>query len=310
MKEIINYYYNFDLTDVNEQNNYTSFEFYGEEFYFVFFNRTNEELNDIMMVNNELKNKGIRVHDIIINRYGKVLTTVGETNYILFKINGNKNEEINFINMCEYIRKMKLNNRNSKLYRNNWGNLWSDKIDYFEYQIKEIGKDKKSIIDSFSYYVGLAENAISYVNKINKIIGISELDNITLSHRRIFYPNTNLNYLNPLSFIFDLEVRDVAEYIKSEFFYNTDACLLDLETYLKMNKLTQYSYHMLYARLIYPTYYFDAYENVMNNNADEKVIINITDKVNEYEIFLKKAYEEISKYTNLERIDWIIKKEL
>ena len=67
---------------------------------------------------------------------------------------------------------------------------------------------------------------------------------------------------------------------------------------------------MLYARLLYPSYYFDAYEDVMNNNGDEKVIIKITDKVNEYEMFLKRAYEEISKYTNLERIDWIIKKEL
>ena len=36
----------------------------------------------------------------------------------------------------------------------------------------------------------------------------------------------------------------------------------------------------------------------------------LRDKVNDYENFLNKAYEEISKYTNLEKINWLIKKEL
>ena len=306
MKEIINYYYNFDIIDTEEHSNYTSFKYLGEDFYFVFFNRTEEELRDLVTLTNELKLKGIRCHDIIINRLGNVLTKVGDNYYILLKINSSKNEEINFITLCEYIDKLKLNSTNSKLYRNNWGDLWSKKIDYFEYQIKELGKDKSIILDSFSYYIGLAENAISYVNKINRVIGISENDNIVLSHRRVFYPNTNLNYLNPLSFIFDLEVRDIAGYLKIEFFNGEDS-LLDLITYLKIKKLTPYSYHMLYARLLYPSYYFDIYEDVMNNGADEEKLIPIIKKVDDYEIFLKEAYYEISKYTNLERIDWLLK---
>ena len=306
MKEIINYYYNFDIIDTEEHSNYTSFKYLGEDFYFVFFNRTEEELRDLVTLTNELKLNGIRCHDIIINRLGNVLTKVGDNYYILLKINSSKNEEINFITLCEYIDKLKLNSTNSKLYRNNWGELWSKKIDYFEYQIKELGKDKSIILDSFSYYIGLAENAISYVNKINRVIGISENDNIVLSHRRVFYPNTNLNYLNPLSFIFDLEVRDIAGYLKIEFFNGEDS-LLDLITYLKIKKLTQYSYHMLYARLLYPSYYFDIYEDIMNNGADEEKLIPIIKKVEDYEIFLKEAYYEISKYTNLERIDWLLK---
>ena len=68
---------------------------------------------------------------------------------------------------------------------------------------------------------------------------------------------------------------------------------------------------MLYGRLLYPSYYFDAYEEIMNNkDCDEKRIINIISKVHSYEVFLKDAYYEISKYTNLEHIDWLIKKEL
>lgn len=309
MKEIINYYYNFDLTEVEENTNYASFNYLGDDFYFVFFNRTLEELKDIVDICLELKGKGIRVHDIIVNREGKLTTKVGENEYLLLKLNAPKDEHLNFISLCEYLSKFKLNNVSSKLYRNNWGELWSKKIDYFEFQIKELGHDKKIVLDSFSYYVGLAENAISYVNKINKVIGLSELDNITLSHRRVFYPNTNLNFLNPLSFIFDLEVRDIAGFLKIEFFNGEDS-LLDLITYLKIKKLTPYSYHMLYARLLYPSYYFDIYEDIMNNEAAEERLLPIIKKVNDYEIFLKKAYLEISKYTNLERIDWIMKKDL
>lgn len=306
MKEIINYYYNFDIIEIQEYSTYATFKHLGEDFYFVFFNRTEEELEDLLTLTNELKFKGIRCHDIILNRLGNVLTKVGDNYYILLKLNANKDEEINFITICEYIDKLKLNSTNSKLYRNNWGDLWSKKIDYFEYQIKELGKDKPIILDSFSYYIGLAENAICYVNKINRVIGISDNDNIVLSHRRVFYPNTNLNYLNPLSFIFDLEVRDIAGYLKIEFFNGEDS-MLDLKTYLKIKKLTPYSYHMLYARLLYPSYYFDIYEDVMNNGIDEEKLIPIINKVGDYEMFLKEAYYEISKYTNLERIDWLLK---
>ena len=308
MKEIIKYYYNFDLNSINELKNCTTFKYNGDEYYFVFFNRGLDELKDIIEIINELKNKGIRVHDIILNRENKYLTRVGDNNYILLKLNTRYNEKINFIYIVEMSNKLKLNSKNSKLYRINWADLWSSKIDYFEYQIKEIGKNKKVILDSFSYYVGLTENAISYVNKINKVIGKSEFDNITLAHRRIFNPNISLNYLNPLSFIFDLEVRDIAEYLKTEFFNNENG-FLDLQTYLKMKRLSSYSYHMLYARLLYPSYYFDLYEDIMNNNGSEEKIVNIIDKIDEYEIFLKAAYYEISKYTNLEHIDWLLKKE-
>ncbi len=307
MKEIINYIYNFDILECDDYKNYSTFKYNGEIFYFVFFNRSEEELKDLLKVIIELKNKGIKVHDIVLNREKSFLTKVGDIYYVLLKLNDKYNSNITFTDMCEIINKLKLNNINSKLYRNNWAELWSKKIDYFEYQIKEIGKEKDVILDSFSYYIGLAENATSYVNKINKVIGISNLDNITLSHRRIFIPNIALNFYNPLSFIFDLNIRDIAEYLKVNFFKNGDS-LLDLKAFLKTNKLTSYSYHMLFARLLYPSYYFDLYEDIMNNGKDDKEILTIISKVHEYEEFLRLAYKEINKYTNLERIDWILKK--
>ena len=39
---------------------------------------------------------------------------------------------------------------------------------------------------------------------------------------------------------------------------------------------------------------------------DEEELLKIIKKVQDYELFLQDAYEEINKYTNLERVDWLI----
>ena len=208
--------------------------------------------------------------------------------------------------MVKISEKLVLNNNKSNLYRNNWGTLWSEKIDYFEYQVRELSIEKDVVKNSFSYYVGMAENAISYVNNTNMKYGM-DVYRIVLSHRRVFYPNYKLNYLNPLSFVFDLEVRDIAEYLKAMFFKkDISFCLDELSSYLKIRHLSLYEYQMLYARLLYPTYYFDVYESVMNKNGDEEELVNIIKKCDSYEEFLKNAYLEISKYAKIDKIEWII----
>ena len=50
-------------------------------------------------------------------------------------------------------------------------------------------------------------------------------------------------------------------------------------------------------------------DEVMNKNISEDKIYKYTN-TDDYEKFLKRCYEEISKYTNLDKIDWITKKEL
>ena len=272
----------------------------------MFYNRGLEELEDIIGVCNEMFLKGINVHEVIRNRDNSFLTKVNEYNYILFKVN-NLSEEYDIFDMVNISNKLVLNNNKSSLYRNNWGSLWSDKIDFFEYQVRELGVEKNVVKSSFSYYVGLSENAISYVNNaILKYGGVSS-GRIVLSHRRVFFPNYKLNYMNPLSFIFDLEVRDVAEYLKSMFFKkDIEYCLDELKSYLSIRKLNIYEYHMFYARLLYPSYYFDVYDSVMNKNVNEEELVKIVKRSNDYEKFLKKTYLEISKYVRLDKIDWII----
>lgn len=307
MKETIKYYYNIDIDDLKEQDGKYFFKYQNQDFFFVYFNRNIEELNDILICVNNMKEKGIDVHNIIINRNGQYLTKINNFDYILMSVN-NYNEEYDIFDMINIANKLTLNYNTSKIYRNNWSNLWTQKMDYFEYQIRELGINKTVIKDSFSYYLGLAENAISYVNNTNLKYNALNNAKITLAHRRIFYPNYKLNFLNPLAFIFDLEVRDIAEYLKAMFFSedNTEEVIEELGYYLQIKKLTIYEYHMLYARLLYPSYYFDLYENIMNNDTSEESLVSIIKRNKEYELFLKNAYLEISKYAPIEKIDWLI----
>ena len=305
MKETLEYYYGLDIENIEELDGKYHIKQENQDYFFVFYNRGIEELEDIINVSNEMVKKGINVHKILINRNNSFLTKVGEYNYILFAVS-NLNEEYDIFDMVKISEKLVLNNNKSNLYRNNWGTLWSEKIDYFEYQVRELSIEKDVVKNSFSYYVGMAENAISYVNNTNMKYG-GDAYRIVLSHRRVFYPNYKLNYLNPLSFVFDLEVRDIAEYLKAMFFKkDISFCLDELSSYLKIRHLSLYEYQMLYARLLYPTYYFDVYESVMNKNGDEEQLVNIIKKCDSYEEFLKKTYLEISKYAKIDKIEWII----
>ncbi len=307
MKEYISYYYNLDVYDINDNQDYYSFFYNNFEYIFTYYNRTEEELNDLLKVISELKYKNVLVHEIIFNIFNSPLSKVGDINYILLKVISPK-EEYDIVKINDFNNLLTLNNESSKLYRLNWGTLWSTKVDYIEEQVSKLGKDKKIILDTLGYYIGLAENAISYVNRCESLYKEYGAK-ICLSHRRIFYPNLSNNYLNPLSFIFDLSVRDISEYIKVIFFSGEDA-LIELSTYLKICKLNIYEYHMLYARLLYPSYYFDIYEHIMNDNESEDKLMPIIEKCDKYELFLKQAYYEITKYVNLDKIDWLIKKEL
>lgn len=306
MKETIMYYYNIDVDVLEENDGKYHFKYQNRDYFFVFYNRNLEELDDIITCVFNMKVKGILVNDIIMNINGSFLTSINGFNYILMSV-VNPKEEFDIFDIVNIASKLHLNNKTSKLYRNNWGTLWMQKIDYFEYQIRELALNKPVVKDSFSYYIGLAENAISYVNNINaRFPNVSSA--VVLAHRRVFYPNYKLNFFNPLSFIFDLEVRDVAEYLKAMFFaIDTEYEVLeDLKSYLSIRGLSVYEASMLYARLLYPSYYFDIYEEVMNKERDEEDLVRVIKKVDLYEDFLKKAYLEITKYAMIERIDWLI----
>ncbi len=303
MKESIEQNYNITLDYINDENNNYSFKYKNEDYIFTFFNRGKNELDEIIKCNEELKKMNIKTLLFVPNKFNNIITTINETNYVLLHVPNNYKQEVDLTEIIGNNKKLVLKHNYTNLYRNNWANLWSEKLDYYEYQIRELGKDKDVILDTFGYYEAMAINAISLINNNNYVFD-EQKDKLTLSHRRIFFPNYKLNFYNPLNYIFDLEIRDIAEYIKTDFFYGTEA-YLDLKTFLNSVRLSNYSYQMFYARLLYPSYYFDIYDKIMNKQKDQQEMLNIISKSQDYEMFLKKAYLEISKYAKIDKIPWL-----
>lgn len=312
MEQFLKYFYNIYVDKIYSKNE--SYYFYKDNnlFWVVKNYRTEDELKDIYQINYELLNANYPVSEIILNIYNLPVSSFENNNYVLLKINCNTSSDVDLNDILKINYNLYLNKDKKELYRNNWAELWERKIDYFEYQIKELGRNKKIILNSFSYYIGLAENAISIANNTSLNNPNYNLDNIVLSHRRVNYPNMEYDYYNPLNFIFDLEVRDVAEYIKSMFFYtDRKKTLKELTNYINKSSLNNYTANMLYARLLYPSYYFDIYEKVIEDLEDENDLLEVINKTDEYELFLKDVYYELSKKFNIEIVLWIInKKEL
>ena len=67
MKDSINFYYNFNISEVENWSNTYRFLLNNSYFYFVPLKRMGEELEDIINVSKELKARGLEVHDILLN---------------------------------------------------------------------------------------------------------------------------------------------------------------------------------------------------------------------------------------------------
>lgn len=312
MKELLETYYN--ITDVvltNENEKCPCFLFRERRFMLSPCLRSEAELQELVTLNQELINKGIPTSRFVINNQNSFITLYKEKKYCLLELIPIKEQEYNVLDMVDFADKLVVSSKKSILYRNGWAELWSSKVDYFEYQIGQLGKDKHIILNSFSYYVGLAENAIAYVNNTTKKYKNSVNEKITLQRRRVSFPNLQSEYFNPLNYIIDIEVRDIASYFKSLFFSSDEDLLIEVNAYLKRRKLDIYGYQLLYARLMYPSFYFDIYEKVMENEEEERALLPIINKVDEYESFLRDMYFLLSKYAPIEKVDWIVnKKEL
>lgn len=306
MKNTINYYYNILVEDFIRTDKDYYFHLNNEEYHLVVFNRPYEDVEPVYKLNIEMKKIGCIVHEIIINKDKQVVTMINDIPYVLLKLCKYKNDRV-FLNDINYIQNMTFNIKFDKsLLRNDWVKLWGDKIDYYEYQISQLGKKYPILCDSLSYFIGLGENAISY------IINNSKSDNNSLpivSHKRIRINDGSFEFYNPLNFVIDSRVRDVAEYIKN-CFINDKLDFYEIKSYFNVSNFTSDEYMLLFSRLLFPTFYFDMYDEIINNNYNEEKIIKIIEKTYAYEDVLFNIYKFIvyEKKVQLEPIEWIIKR--
>ena len=282
----INNYYEF-----NHNNNYYRLYILNEEYNIY-------NYNNIYTINKELINNTL-MSEIILNKDKNIITTYHNINYILLKINCNINKNIT-LEEIDYLSKVKIVNNN----KSNWGLLWSKKIDYLEELISENGKKYPQVVNSFNYFIGLSENAISYYNNI-------DIDNnmmYYISHK-VLRPTDKVDSLyNPLNIIYDSRVRDVAEYIKNSFWTDNHNIYNELNNYLYKNNLSLNEVKLLISRVLFPSFYFDLYEDIFNYNKDEKILNNIISRIDEYEEYLNSIIIYFKRFYPIDEIEWLKKK--
>ena len=291
MKNTINYYYNLNINTIHQKEK--NYYFKADNKNYLLLKCSNiEELDDIYRLNMYLS-QILPVHRIVLNVNNEVITKINDSNYLLLELFSNNNK-INLNNIIE-LSNIRIPFSVDKLRRNDWYNLWIKKIDYFEYQLSQIGKKYPLIRESFNYYIGLAENAIILVNNI-------DFNNIPLglSHRRI--TNMSFNLYNPLNIVIDARIRDVCEYFKFCFFNNIDISM-ELELFLSYNSFNIDEAKLFLARMFFPTYYFDLYEKIIDNEIDESEIKKVIIKADNYEKILKQVYYHFK--NNQINIEWL-----
>ena len=300
MNNFIKFFYNMKVTNTNLIDNYYEFN-YNNNYYRLYI--TNEgyniyNYNNIYNNNKELINNTL-MSEVILNKDKNIITTYNNINYILLKINCNINKNIT-LEEIDYLSKTKIVNN----IKSNWGLLWSKKIDYLENLISENGKKYPQVVNSFNYFVGMSENAISYYNNI-------EIDNnmmYYISHK-VLRPTDKVDSLyNPLNIIYDYRVRDVAEYIKNSFWTDNHNIYNEWNNYLYINNLSLNEVKLLISRVLFPSFYFDMYEEIFNYNKEEKILNNIINRIDEYEEYLDSIIIYFKKFYPIDEIEWLKKK--
>lgn len=302
MKNIINYFYNLNITKLTNKDNIYSFYDNDELYHFYIYNNNIKNIDLTKDIDDSLM-KDTLIHEIIINKDNSIITYYNNIPYILCKINININKPIT-LGEINYLSS-KVISTNSKITYHSWQDLWSIKMDYLEKVINENGKKYPIIVDSFNYFVGMTENAISYYNNLSN----KEVDNnsLVISHRIININDTVYAIYDPVNIIIDHKARDIAEYIKYSFFSNNSNIFKELNIYFKYNYYTRDDVVILLARVLYPSFYFNMYEDIMINSKEEKIITNITSKLDKYELYLARVFKYFNNFYNLPIPEWLNK---
>lgn len=296
MNNFIEYFYGIKTDNIKFTNSY--YAFYCNSFLYKLYIVDNVNINLVTEIDRKLLNNSL-ISQIIYNKDNQIISRFNNVNYILLKIYANPNkditlEEISYLSNILYEENLNIN----------WGILWSKKIDYLEELIHENGIKYPIIVNSFNYFVGMTENAIAYYNNIV----IDPNYRYVISHKHLRINDTVEAIYNPLNMMFDYRVRDIAEYIKISFFKNNKNIMNELFIYLNNNRLSLMEVKLLIARILYPSFYFDMYEDILVDGKDETILTGIIGKIDNYEEYLSNIIDFFSKYYVIDKILWLKKK--
>lgn len=275
----INLMYNYNFVDPNIYIDNNKIYIYEKHKKYMLQEVNNlEELKEInrLIITNRLQSN---YYNIIKTKKNDLTIKYDNKEYVLLEIRN-----------CNYITK-NIELTNNVLNRSNWYYLWIKKNDHIISIREEIIINNPKVEGIIDYYIGMAENAIEYL-KVNMEIGAYK--NVYISAKR--YCDIN----NPINIVLDCRERLIVEKIKKQIFELNK--IPQIEYIVNIIKKNELNVHRVYARLLYPTFFFDIIER---NNLVDNQIHEITKKTQIYELLLRRLYLKLIKNYKIKNIDWI-----
>ena len=297
MNNAILFFYNINIQEIKRINNNYYFTYQQNNYVIYKYNRDISEINEIYELNIELLSKGLIGYEIIPNKTNELIFLYENNYYVLMKIPNIKNKKITYEDILSF-NFIQNQNKYKTIDKSNWNQNWSKKIDYIIYQFSQIKNKHKEIDSSIDYFIGIWENAISYYNDT-----ISNKNKKYVAHIRIENDMDLLEYLNPINFVIDYKERDIGEYLKTYVINNnyTENMIVTILKYTNQEGIV-----LLISRLLFPSYYFDLYENIIEGKTKEEEINVIVKKHYNVLNLIKYIFKKYWDY-NIPYINWIKK---
>ncbi len=303
MKNFINYYYNFYVHDIYFSNE--KYYFYNDQNSYLLKICNNPNLiHYYSELEYQLSQYSYFFH-IVLNRNHQYITWIENKPYVLLRLTNIPDEKISIFDIKTDMF-ITMSQKLTILNRFPWIKLWEDKIDYFEEWLTLKQNDYKKIYPLFHYFIGLAENALLYIKETEREERKEDSDQLVVSHNRITIDYELYDYYDPTNIIIDHASRDISEYIKSMFLQR----VWDLDfvkKYLEKNYFSRYGLRMLYARILFPSFFFDDLESMIINHVDMDLLY-LENRLEEHQKFIKEISLFFQDIYYLPVITWVVKK--
>ncbi|MDQ0273063.1 spore coat putative kinase YutH [Cytobacillus purgationiresistens] len=163
-----------------------------------------------------------------------------------------------------------------------WKKLWETRLDQMErvwnemlFQFDGENDFDRLFLESFPYYMGLAENAIQYIVDTEYDDEPYMTDSGTVCHVRLSSKSWGDQYYikNPFDWVFDHATRDLAEWTREKYFHNIKTYEPDLRQFIKeyesVTPLSPFSWRLYYARILFPLHYFECVEAYYGTSSEQ-----------------------------------------
>ncbi len=300
MKEYINYYYHLFVIELRLIDGRYFFHDSKHRYLLEPVYISLELLENIYSFHEYLRSKSIFYHRIIKNTRGNLFSIIDQKAYVLLELSNVLEDAISIYDL-KSVWPISIS-RNQKYSQSHfpWFPLWEEKIDYFENIF--LNRKEEILVDSslFEFFVGMGENAISYMKETLRTFSSTNELSFVPSHRRVSPHTSLIDFYNPLNIIIDLRVRDIAEYMK-ESFWKQQYDLSEMELFLRDAHFSKEEAQLFFSRLLFPSFYFDYLEQ-------KRFPKSLESRLEEYQFFLTDIYSFLREKYAIEEIRWLKKK--